>query len=88
MIAIKDDARLDDIREQGLGMASVLRTEIFKRHDTIKTLGLFRKWLQGSATTHSYLLPIYGRTYSTFREEDERVPSLPLLLNSDPMKLN
>lgn len=64
MIARKDDAILDYIREQGLGMAAALVTEIYKKRDTIKTLGLFRKWLQGAATAHSSLLLINGRTYS------------------------
>lgn len=53
MTARKDDAILDYIREQGLGMAAALVTEIYKKRDTIKTLGLFRKWLQGAATAHS-----------------------------------
>lgn len=57
MIARKDDTIFDYIREQRLGMAAALLTEMYKKCDTVATLGLFRKWLQGASTAHSYLVP-------------------------------
>lgn len=42
IIAKTDDAILYYVREQGLGMAAALLTMIYKKSDTIKSLGLFR----------------------------------------------
>lgn len=39
----KDEEILYYVREQGLGMAAALLTMMYKKRDTIKTLGLFRK---------------------------------------------
>lgn len=64
----KDEAILYYVREQGLGMGAALLTMMYKMWDTIKTLGLFRKCLQGALTVHSYLLPAYDRLHSILKQ--------------------